>query len=289
MKFSWKKQPAAELIEAAGGAPDAAAQQAAYEYKVYSISETGPTRGSNEDAVCAAYPDGSYQCLFAMVADGMGGHNAGEVASKMACETMQRWVQGHYREADAGAMLANGLQHTHQAIRAAAAADAARKGMGTTGTTLLLRDGYASFAHVGDSRIYQYSQGAWQQLTTDHTLVNQMIATGELAVEDAAGHPMKNYITQAVGYTDQIVPETGRVPAHAGDRFLLISDGVYDVLSGEELGALMPIARPDLLLECIRTLCTARRSSDNFSALLVLVADDLSPLPSITKEQNAVL
>ena len=306
MKFSWKKNNnSAEAAPTAGFSPTTdmmdtantvaantlAAQAMDYEYKVYSISETGPTRTSNEDAVCSSYPDGSYQCLFAMVADGMGGHNAGEVASALACETLKAWVQQKHSAPNASAMLSDGILEAHRVIQAAGAGNEAQKGMGTTTTALFIRNGLVHYAHVGDSRLYQSSGGQWRQLTTDHTLVNQLVASGELAPEEAAGHPMKNYITQAVGYTKTITPETAAtaIPVKAGDRYLIISDGVYDVLSGDELGALSNITRPELLLECIRALCTERRSSDNFSVVLITVSDDLLPLPPITKEQNAVL
>jgi protein phosphatase len=156
---------------------------------------------------------------------------------------------------------------------------------------LLIKNGIASFAHVGDSRLYRWSGGTWQQLTTDHTLVNRLIRDGEISEAEAPNHPMKNIITQAVGYSPEIEPEMGAGPigVEPGDKFMLISDGVTDVISGEELGELIAIRQPELLLECIRSLCTTRITSDNFSVVLVTVSNDMLPLPSITKEQNAVL
>lgn len=289
MIFSWKKKlPANAGILSEGKPRNTAPLPFLPLYVLHQSSEKGPVRSSNEDAICTSYPNSNNKTLFAMVADGMGGHNAGEVASSMACQLMTQWVSENYFSSDAARMLSDGLLKTHKIIFEEATADENKKGMGTTATALLLRNGVLHYAHVGDSRLYMSSGGHWQQITTDHTLTNQMISKGEITIEDAKDHPLKNYITQAVGFTQSIVPDFSEVsiPVQIGDRYLLVSDGVYDVLTSEEIGELLQLSSPSLIMECLGSLCNSRRSSDNFSIILIGVAEEDNSDAAITREQN---
>lgn len=255
--------------------------------KVMSLSETGPVREHNEDSIMVFYPTDNYDTVVAMVADGMGGHNAGEVASRIACETVKGYFVNNTGIADASSAITQSIKKANEAIHSLAATNTEYDGMGTTAVLLTIANGRASFGHVGDSRLYIYRQDKMRQLTKDHTLVNQMLHNGEITEEQAYNHPMKNVITQALGTTTHIAPDMAtEMTLTLGDRFLLCSDGVNDVLTNEELEQLLSIKHMPLALEAVKSLCTTRNTSDNFSVIIVDMVDDLMPANSITKEQN---
>lgn len=256
--------------------------------KIYSVSETGPVREANEDSIYFSYPENNFQNAFAMVADGMGGHNAGEVASKMACEMFMRLLRDK-TITNAKVFLKDAIEEANKFIKNASEKNAEYKDMGTTVVTLLIQNGNATFAHVGDSRLYLYRDGVLKQLTTDNTLVNQMLKDGEITEEQARVHNMRNVITQALGTTKEIMHSISSIAVEKGDRFLLCSDGVHDVVSNEELEALLHITYPQLALETITALCMQRKASDNFSVIIVTIEEmDAAPI-AITKEQNVML
>lgn len=259
-----------------------------YSCKAFTISETGPTRSGNEDSIITVNPTGDAQTLFAMVADGMGGHNAGEVASSMACEVAGNFIRKQYQLADSRSMLEILVQQMHRGIRDAAAADNRLSGMGTTAVMLFIKEQQLHFAHVGDSRLYQYRNKELVQLTHDHTLVNQMVAEGKITAAEAQHHDMKNVLLQALGTVAQVTPELSEaVSIQQGDRFFLCSDGIYDALTPADIGQLLAIQQPQLIMECINALCYQRHARDNFSAILVEVTapDQVSDNPP-TREQN---
>ncbi|MEP6845584.1 MAG: protein phosphatase 2C domain-containing protein [Panacibacter sp.] len=258
-------------------------------YKIYSVTETGPVRETNEDAICFAYPRDNYGEAFAMVADGMGGHNAGEVASKIACDIVVKLLDEKANGISEKLFLANALDQANKAISLASRENKEYHGMGTTAVLLFIKDAKASYAHVGDSRLYLHSNNSLQQLTTDHTLVNQLVQDGEITLSESYHHSMKNIITQALGNTGNIQPGAGSIEVNAGDKFLLCSDGVNDVISNEELEAIIGLKYPRLALETIKALCILRQTSDNFSAIMVVAEQDYSNGIAITKEQNVML
>lgn len=257
--------------------------------KVCSISETGPMRDNNEDSILVRYPDDGYETVVAMVADGMGGHNAGEVASSIACTTVKDFFTNHKTLTDAKRVIEQAITLANEKIHHLAATNSAYDGMGTTAVLLVITNGFASIGHVGDSRLYFARQGCMQQLTKDHTLVNQMLDNKAITQEQAHNHPMKNVITQALGTSRHVEPSlTIGLELIIGDRFLLCTDGVNDVLSNEELEQLMNIKQAPFALEALKALCTVRNTSDNFSAIIVDIVDDLKNANSITKEQNII-
>lgn len=285
MKFPWQKK--------ANSAPlnGTAIRNQSYTYKVYSFSETGPTRGSNEDNITYFFRGNTKQTLFAMVADGMGGHNAGEVASHIACQVAEELLSEEYLKTDLRSML-NGLIHSmHHAIKSAANTNEAYSGMGTTATTLLIQADHFAFGHVGDSRLYRFHHHVLEQLTTDQTLVNQMVAQGKIEAHEAHTHDMKHVLLQALGTVDIIEPEVSQeYLLENGDYYFLCSDGVYDVLSNEELQSLLAMRQPALAMESIKALCYGRNAKDNVSALLVEVIPFIAATNnSVTREQNAML
>lgn len=191
--------------------------------KVFTATDRGKVRETNEDA-CAFVPPDTY-----VVADGMGGYAAGEVASAMLIEA--------FRERFADAAQERGEEALRQAIEAAnskilqaAAADASRKGMGTTVVALQHRGDAAYWAHVGDSRLYLLRGGEFRRITRDHSFVQDLVEKGSITQEEAEHHPKKNLLLRAVGVEQKLVVDTGRLRIEPGDIFLLCSDGLTNMV-----------------------------------------------------------
>lgn len=262
-----------------------------YGYGVYSLCETGPSRSNNEDAVLYFQPE-SYNgdTLFAMVADGMGGHNAGEIASSIAINTAKSFLRSAYAGNDPAGMLKELFVNMHHSISASAADNPDWLGMGTTATAVFIRKNKLFYGHVGDSRLYRYAGGVLTQLTTDQTLVTQMIKEGKLRPEAAAAGEMKHLLLQALGTAPDIEPEISEsIFISKGDCFFLCSDGIYDVLTDTEIAAILSLQRPAFALECIKSLCYTRMGRDNFSVVLIDITEKQAQPDPITKEQNIML
>jgi protein phosphatase len=285
MKFSWKKN---------NGKPPEQSEDlvmAAYGCKVYALSETGPTRSLNEDSIFYAYPDGHFQTFFGMVADGMGGHQAGEVASNIACTTAEQYIQKNFREVNVTTMLEGCIKAAHSAIVDAAKENSMYRGMGTTATMVFIRESNMYFAHIGDSRLYHLKKTQLKQCTSDNTLVNEMLQEGKISEEEALNHDMKHVLTQALGTVNQIEPQLSKpgIPIEAGDILFLCSDGIYDVLKVSEIEKILNMRSSELAIDCIKALCMQRKASDNFSALLIEITGDQDLRLPITKELNVML
>jgi len=288
MKFPWQKKSVPDNpVVTNSNAPGNS-----YSCKVYSLSETGPTRSSNEDSVLFFYPGHNQQTLFAIVADGMGGHNAGEVASNMACGSAKEFILTHYLQTDVKKMLGEMIQQAHRHIRIAADENPAYQGMGTTATSVFIRDGSIHYVHVGDSRLYHFANNVLSRLSTDQTLVNEMIKDGKLTKEEAEHHEMKHVLMQALGTVENIAPEvssTGSV-IHRGEYYFLCSDGIHDAMSEQELQSLLSMKEPGFVMESIKALCYRRQARDNFSAILVEITDEQPAVNSMTtREQNVMV
>jgi serine/threonine protein phosphatase PrpC len=193
------------------------------------LTDTGRQREANEDSYLSRSP------LFA-VADGMGGAQAGEVASRMAVEAFERAdASGDSPEEllRATAHLANRQIFEH------AQGDSSRSGMGTTLTAALVRGDEISFGHVGDSRAYVFREGRLKQITNDHSLVEELRRQGKLTRDQAAEHPQRSVITRALGPEPAVEVDTMTFRAKPGDLFLLCSDGLTTMLNDEEIAALL--------------------------------------------------
>lgn len=257
-------------------------------YKILSFSETGPTRPSNEDSIIYFYPGSDRQTCFAMVADGMGGHNAGEVASSIACKTADNYIHQEFLKSDLPVLLNGLIQSMHCEILNTAKSNTAYTGMGTTATALFCHKEDVWLAHVGDSRLYRYDGHLLKQCSTDHTLVNHMVRKGEISEQDAENHEMKNILIQALGTSEKIEPEIISIaPLQQGNLYFICSDGIYDVLSNAELNTIFNMHNAALTMECIKALCIERNAKDNISGILIEKVKQ-SPLVKnlITREQN---
>jgi protein phosphatase len=188
-------------------------------------SDTGRKRRRNEDSYVVAPP------LFA-VADGMGGAQAGEVASKLAAAALEETDPGSLHGAE---RLVSLIQEANRRVYEHAIADPSTSGMGTTITVALVEGSNVVFGHVGDSRAYLVRDGRLEQLTEDHSLVNELLKTGKLSPQEAETHPQRSVITRAVGTDPDVDVDTFTFEAREGDVFLLCSDGLTDMVSDDDI------------------------------------------------------
>lgn len=191
-------------------------------------TDTGRVRRQNEDA---AFMD-EERGVFA-VADGMGGHLAGEVASAMAVDAVRRMAQEH--GAPGIAVLRDTVLSAHRAILERAQSSRACSGMGTTLSLLWQGGRYAYIAHVGDSRIYRMRDGQLEQITQDHSLVAEMVRGGLITPEEARVHPRRNIITRALGTQGDNTPDLLAADSLPGDLWLLCSDGLTGMVEDAEI------------------------------------------------------
>ncbi|MHB1382147.1 MAG: Stp1/IreP family PP2C-type Ser/Thr phosphatase, partial [Thermoleophilia bacterium] len=189
-------------------------------------SHTGLVRHGNEDAAIAQPP------VFA-VADGMGGAQAGEVASGMAVEAIASSHPG-----DAG-QLARLVEEVNHKIFERGSGESGHAGMGTTLTAALTVDDRVDFVHVGDSRAYRLREGRLEQLSADHSLVGEMVRNGELTEAEALEHPQRSVITRALGVEGSVEIDSFSVDTAPGDLYLLCSDGLYSMVGHEAIESIL--------------------------------------------------
>lgn len=195
----------------------------------FELSDTGRQRRANEDSFLARPP------MF-VVADGMGGAQAGEVASRIAVDSFAAGLPGSESAAE---RLAARAQEANGRIHELSRADRERAGMGTTITAALLDGDEVAIAHVGDSRAYALRDGELTQLTRDHSLVDELVRTGRLTEEEAADHPQRSIITRALGPEAGVEVDTLSYRARAGDLLMLCSDGLTSMVAPGEVAVIL--------------------------------------------------
>jgi protein phosphatase len=239
-------------------------------------------RSGNEDnfAVNASGDRG----LF-IVADGMGGHAAGEVASEMAVQTVERELTG-VRDLDdksAAEKLAESIRKANRAIHDRTITEVDKQGMGTTVSVLLLTPTRYLIGQVGDSRVYLLRDGALTQVTKDHSYVQEQVDAGFLTPEQARYHPYSNVITRCVGASESVEPDVYRGEIKVGDVFLVASDGLTGMVDDRRIHALlMSRAEPERKVHSLISEANGRGGLDNITAIVVQVApdDDSSNTPT---------
>lgn len=228
-------------------------------------SDVGKARDRNEDS----YFGGEH--VFA-VADGLGGHNAGDVASRLAIEPIRNLDRriGEVPDDRVADTLADAVLEANRAVYKRAQGDARVRGMGTTLTAIAVADGSAHLAHVGDSRCYLLRGGAISQLSSDHTLVARMVQEGKLTPEQAESHPQRSILTRALGAEPEIDVDSLEVSLLPGDRLLLCSDGLSSVIAEESIRSVLEDAI-DLDAACMRLIeeANANGGPDNITVILV--------------------
>ena len=201
--------------------------------KTFSITDVGMVRQVNQDYVfTTGKPLGILQNLF-VVADGMGGHQAGDYASKCTVEVMIKEIAKSEGE-DIERVLVKAIKSANREIIKEASSDEHLKGMGTTVVAATVKEQMLYFANVGDSRLYLIHQGI-QQLSKDHSLVEELVRVGELDRAESRNHPQKNIITKAVGVAEDVQPDFFIVDMKENSRILLCSDGLSNMVDDEKL------------------------------------------------------
>jgi protein phosphatase len=245
------------------------------------LSHPGLRREANEDTVCAR-PDLG---LF-VVADGMGGHAAGEVASRVAAQSIETFINDT-READVnttwpfpydttlsldGNRLTAAFRLANRRISAAMQEDEGLRTMATTAAALLINKGTPVVAHVGDSRLYRFRSGTLMQITQDHSWVNEQVRAGVLTETDAKSHPWRHVVTRALSGGEDPDVEITEVDIKPGDRILMCSDGLSGVVPPDRLAEI--IGRMDPLPETCQALVDAANQAggpDNVTVAMLQI------------------
>ena len=238
----------------------------------FGATDAGKVRANNEDALLVG--EGRDETLF-VVADGIGGFEAGEVASRIAVDVL--------KELEPGASFEAAIREANRRILAAGRGDERLSGMGTT--IVALRFGgtrerpVAEIAHVGDSRAYLLRGGELRPVTEDHSLVAELVRSGDLTRDQAAEHPQKNLITRALGADEEVEVDTAVVPVEAGDRFLLCSDGLSDMIPETRIGEILADAPGDPEKPARRLVSAALDAggADNVTVIVVDVKQEEIP------------
>ncbi len=265
--------------------------------RFWPATDVGRVREHNEDSFLVDRKLNLY-----IVADGMGGHAAGEVASSMACrvfrdalaaerEALLEFEQGHggTTRKDILRLLEASVQQACTAVHEEGIRDESKRGMGTTLDALLVIGSRGFIAHVGDARIYLHRQGSVHQLTEDHSLINELLKRGRLTREQIDKVQYKNAVTRAVGVYESVEVDVFDFDVLPGDRFLLCSDGLSGYLEESELPSLFEEIPEEALTPRLIDLANERGGKDNITAIVVRVPDDEAGLDKLTREVNLKL
>ncbi len=241
------------------------------------LSDVGRSRTHNEDHF-EIVGDGR----LCIVADGMGGHGHGDLASRVAVQAILDHVSDAVRPArrddpaERSQLLEGAIDNAHRRLLERVAADEELVGMGTTMVVMLIENGTAVVAHVGDSRAYRMRQGVLEQLTEDHSWVNEQVRAGFLSADQARSHPLKNVVTRALGGDSGIQVDVDEIDVQADDVYLLCSDGLTAMLRDEEIGEhLGQVGEKSVEEVCSRLVGDAneRGGLDNVTVVLLAVEE----------------
>jgi len=254
--------------------------------KSWSITDVGKKRDHNEDSILC-----NNDIQLYLVADGMGGHTAGEMASKTAVESIESRVLENISELTteensnsnktqmlfaAGNnsvinMLQDAVKSASKAILDKVESDKKLQGMGTTAVGLFFYDNQLYYAHVGDSRLYRIRGDEIKQITVDHSLVQEQIDAGIISREEAENSRYKNIITRSVGFEENIDVDCEEIEAKPDDYFLLCSDGLTGLVTDKEIKDIVNQKMPETALQFFVNLANSRGGDDNISVILVKV------------------
>lgn len=252
-------------------------------------TDVGMIRSGNEDnfAVDLSETRGVF-----IVADGMGGHAAGEVASEMAVQIVLRDLNAvqNLTDAEASGMVGNALQHANRSIHDRTVTEVDKQGMGTTASVLLVSGTRYLIGQVGDSRVYLLRDGALSQLTKDHSYVQEQVDLGNLTPEQARYHPYSNVITRCVGASPDVEPDLYSGEVKLGDVFLVASDGLTGMVDDRRLQQLL-MARtvPERKVAALIAEANGRGGLDNITAIVVQVESGDDSHTEVTTQEVAAV
>ena len=239
-----------------------------------SISDIGKVRQKNEDSYLKL-ENKNDNYLLLVVADGMGGHNAGEVASKIVVESIKSYLKSKKSNLNSDKMLnylKESIEWANATVIKASASKKELKGMGSTCTALMILDNKTYVAHVGDSRAYFIRENKINQITRDHTLAEKMFDHGIMTKEEAKTSPHRNILMKAIGITENLEVETyDPFNVHAGDVYLVCSDGLTEHVHEEEILSTTKIYEPDEACKLLVKIANDRGGKDNITVLIVKV------------------
>jgi len=266
-------------------------------YQISTRTDIGLVRQGNEDNYYVVSPDRTdleVEGVLVGVADGMGGHNAGEVASQVAVESLDSFYDPPGEDISVEERLARAVRRANARILELSETSLELQGLGTTLTALLIKKDQAVVGHVGDCRIYLYRGGRLSQLTLDHSLVQEAVREGILTPEQARVHPQRNIITRALGTHDDLEVDTIVLQAQPGDLFLLSSDGLHGLLEDFEMEDIIHNAKGDVdvVTENLVEAALEQGGTDNVTVVVlkVLGGDPLAeaPVPGESRESSGV-
>ena len=247
-------------------------------------TDTGRKRRRNEDAYVVAPP------LFC-VADGMGGAQAGEVASRLAAAAVEEADPGDRSGPERVTAL---IQEANRRVYERASVDPEASGMGTTMTVALVEDGRVAIGHVGDSRAYLFRAGELEQLTEDHSLVNELVKSGKLSREEADQHPQRSVITRALGTDPNVDVDAFTVESQPGDLYLLCSDGLSSMVDNDQILDAIERSRSDLKAVTASLVAAANRGGgeDNITVVAFEIAPDIDEtivMPALREDDTITI
>jgi protein phosphatase len=251
------------------------------------LTDPGRVRLKNEDSI-ATWPEGG----LAVLADGMGGHQAGEIASRIAVDVITRHFMDVFARAKRGGVsigtsaISESIELANRAILDTARTQPDYAGMGSTIVVAVFREGKVSVGHVGDSRLYRFRGGRLKQLTQDHSVVQELVSRGMYTAEEARQSVGKNLVTRALGVDPDVVVDVSEHEPQDADLYLLCSDGLNDVVSDTEIERILeqPQQTLDATVGILVSLANQRGGPDNISVILV---DVRTPTPRSQEDEQS--
>ena len=255
----------------------------AHFFETASRSAIGLVRQGNEDS-------GFVSPQLIAVADGMGGHAAGEVASRIAIEVLQSLVPAlvspDIDEDSVEDLLMHSLHSIDSEISVVTDEEIEKRGMGTTLTALLIRDKYISLLHVGDSRCYRLRGNTLEQLSNDHTVIQELLDQGAISMAEAAEHPQRSMLTHALRGDGDVTPVLQMYEVKKGDRYLLCSDGLSGVLTEKEIKIGLKKSDKDEAVKFLVDATYVNGAPDNVTVLIADISDEAKTSTSLIGAAN---
>ena len=243
--------------------------------KIYGMTDVGMVRSNNQDTF--GFCEYDMNCCYAVVCDGMGGHVGGNIASETATEAIKQTLSDAYevfgRDRDICKLLELSLKKANDTIFARSIEEPDLKGMGTTAVIAFYIDSAMYIAHVGDSRAYMFSEGKLIPVTKDHSIVQEMLDSGEITPEEAENHPYRHVITRALGIVSGVDVDSNKLEDYSGETILLCSDGLTTMVSVSEIEVVLNTEKPEDVCEKLVALANEHGGKDNIT--VVLLVNDL--------------
>ena len=231
----------------------------------------GLVRPNNEDSFATLSKDGGFPCAF-ILADGMGGHRRGDLASRIAVDYVRERLLQELANiksiSDLTRQLADIVEKANVKVYLGSLTSEQNRGMGTTLTLAVLLPDQILIAHVGDCRAWLFRDDELRQLTVDHTLVQELVNSGSLTTEETYLHPRRNVLTRALGVPEYLQPDILVIPTQPGDRFLISSDGLHGLVDAQAMrSAIKKEKTPDELVDSLINLALEAGGEDNITVL----------------------